>query len=122
MKYFKAACYIFLCTFTTVLFYISIKAQQDINNSITTDPTTENKSFVSIPVNEENVSYKGSIKFLLGEGYEYSLNQEDKTVLYLKSTKQDLSLLVGIEVEVIGDIQGNYQGIAIMDVKSIKLK
>lgn len=122
MKYFKAACYIFLCTFTVVLFYISIKAQQDINNSINPENTSNNKAIISIPVNEQNISFKGTIKSMFNGDYKYALNQEDKTVLYLKSAKQDLSLLVGIEVEVVGDVEGNYNGVAIMNVKSIKLK
>lgn len=126
MKYIKPATYIFLSIFVFIFFYYSYKTQQQLDITNTNpNSTNENgyKGIISIPVSEENLIYNGTIRESGSEENPYTLNNEDKKVLlYLKSDNQDLSLLAGLQAEIVGDIVGKSDGIAIMNVKSIKLK
>jgi|694.fasta_scaffold02523_28 hypothetical protein len=122
MNHFKSAVYSIVFIFIAFLFYVSYKAQRDI--FIEKEKLSENNTnpVVFIPTQENNLNYEGVIRESDDPNFKYTLEKDGKVVLYLKSSKQDLSLMTGLGVVLVGDIQGNYKDIAIMDVKSIKLK
>ena len=121
MKYFKPAAYTLLTILIIWLFYVSFQTQKDIDQSIQLDKANTG-AIVAIPVQENNLNYSGTIRENDEAVYKYSLEKNGKVLLYLKSDNQDLFFLSGLEVEAVGDIMGKFEGVAIMNVKSIKLK
>ena len=105
------------------MFYITFDTSNRIDESVVVNNEEEQNNLLVLPVEENNLTYKGVIRESEdGSQYQYTLNTDDKVVLYLKSSNQDLSLLRGLDVEVVGDIDGRFETIAVMNVKSVKLK
>ena len=126
MKYFKPAIYIFLAIFLIAFFYISFQTQKDLDNSTQSETSSKDNSYagvIVVPIDNSDQTYGGVIKETREAEYLYSLNtKDDKVLLYLKSVNQDLALLTGLEADIKGDITDRFNGVAVMEVKSIKLK